>query len=329
MKAPKILCSIAALAFSLTASQAVETDPVGFTSKTIPANSDATYSASLQRTSVFTGSIQTVIDADTIQVTGTPGWTANQFSNTHFVLIGSGPREGMFAEIVGNTATSLDLIFFVGNLGTVSGDNVVAGNEVKIIPFWTLSTLLPSANIPDGTQVLLYNRTQSGVNKSSSNVYTFYTGFGWYDGPTEGNSQVIYPDESFVIRAPSTQSVTISQVGSVPMDKFRTLLINPVAAQDQDIRVTTGSPIPVALSQVFSPGAAGNGDSVLVFDDSATGQNKSASQVITYYNGFGWYDGPNDMNSLLIQPSQGLVYRKAGSNSSNQVTVSYKPSYQP
>jgi uncharacterized protein (TIGR02597 family) len=329
MKTPKILCSLAAFALAQGSLFAATTDPVGFTSKVIPAGSDATYAASMQRPSAFSGTIQTIADLDTIQISGTPAWTTDQFKNTHYALIGSGDREGVFAEIVGNTSNSLDLVFFVGNLGVIAGDKVVAGDQLKIIPFWTLGSLIPATSVPDQTQVLLYNRTQAGSNKSSSNIYTVYTGFGWYDGPTPGENQVIYPDESFIVRTPVGQAATLTLVGAVPMDKIRTVLVNPVAGQDQDIRVTSGVPVPTTLGSIFAPGAAGEGDSVLVFNDSASGQNKSASQIITYYNGFGWYDGPADMNALLIQPAQGLIYRKAGANSSQQITVSYKPTYQP
>lgn len=306
------------------------TDPVGFVSNTVPANSDATVSPALQRTAAYVGTVGTLVDTDTITVGGTsPGWTTDQFKNTHYLLIGSGDREGLFAEIVGNTADSLDVVFFVGNFGTVVGDKVNVGDQVKIIPFWTLGTLLPDGAVADGTTVLLYNRGQAGINKSASVIYTMFAGFGWFDGPNNGNSQVIYPDESFVVRAPAGQSVTLTQTGAVPMDKIRTLLVNPAPGQDQDIRVTSGVPVAATLGSIFNPGAAGDGDTVLVFNDAASGQNKSATNVITYFNGFGWFDGPTDMSNLQLQPGQGLIYRKAGANSSQQVVVSFKPSYQP
>lgn len=330
-KACATLLSLVLLgAVSSFAQTTATTEPVGFVSKTVPANSDATYCPSLQRTAAFVGTVGTINDTDTITVGGTsPGWTTDQFKNTHYLLIGSGDREGLFAEIVGNTANSVDVVFFVGGFGTVSGDRVNVGDQVKIIPFWNLGTLLPDGVVPDGTTVLLYNRSQSGINKSASVIYTMYAGFGWYDGPNNGNSQVVYPDESFVIRSPAGQAVNLTQTGAVPMDKIRTLLTNVTPGQDQDIRVTSGIPVPVTLSSVFNPGAAGDGDTVLVFNDASSGLNKSASNVITYYNGFGWYDGPTDMSGLLLQPGQGLLYRKAGANSAQQLVVSFKPSYQP
>lgn len=323
------LCTLAATS-SLWSQTTIATDPVGFVSNTIPANSDSTYSVSLQRATAYTGSLGILVDADTISVAGTsPAWTTDQFKLTHYLLIGSGNKEGLFAEIVGNSGNTLDVVFFIGNFGTVTGNRVEVGDQVKIVPYWTLGTLLPDGTVPDGTTVLLYNRTQSGINKSASVIYTMYSGFGWYDGPNNGNSQVIYPDESFVIRAPATQPLNLTITGTVPMDKVRTQLSNLAAGQDQDIRITTGVPVPTTLSSFLNLGATGDGDTLFVFNDAATGQNKSALNVITYYNGFGWYDGPNDMSNLLLQPGQGLLYRRTAANSAQPAIVSFKPSYQP
>lgn len=316
--------------FPMLQAQVVSTAPVGFVSKTVPSNSDATYAPAFQPAAAYVGAVGTLVDGDTISVAGTsPGWATDQFKFTHYLLIGSGDREGIFAEIVGNSANTIDVVFFVGNFGTQEGDRVETGDEIKVVPYWTLGTLLPDGSVPNGTKVLLYNRTEGGVNKAASTIYTTFTGFGWYNGPTNGNSQVIYPDESFIIRAPVGESVNLTQTGSVPMDKIRTLLISATPGQDMDIRVTSGVPVPTPLGEIFNPGAAGNGDKVLVFDESASGQNKSAATIITYFHGFGWYNGPTNLSGLEIQPGQGLLYRKAAANSGSDVSVNFKPSYQP
>lgn len=323
----------AAILGGVLSSQAqTTTEPVGFVSKTIPANSDATFAPAVQRAAAFVGTVGAIVDADTIEVGGTsPAWTTNQFvsSGAYYVIFGSGDREGLFAHISANSANRLDLSFLTQDLGTVTGDRVNVGDQIKIIPYWTLGTLLPDGAVADGTTVFLYSKNQTGINRSASAIFIMYAGFGWYDGPTDGNNQIIYPDESIIVRAPASGAVSVTSTGTVPMDKVRSVLENETPGQDQDIRVTSGVPVPIALSTMFNPGAAGDGDIVLIFNDASAGQNKSAIATVTYYNGFGWYDGPTDMNSYMVQPTQGLIYRKLGTHSATPVVVSYKPSYQP
>lgn len=309
--------------------QSAETPPVGFVSKTVPAGADATYAPAFHRTPAFVGVVETLPSSTTIQVSGTPGWSINQFKDTHYVLISSGPKDGLFAEISANSETSLSLSFLVGDLGTEPGESVAEGDKIKIIPYWTLGTLIPQDSVPNNTQIFLYNREQSGVNKSASSIYTHFTGFGWYNGPTNGNGQIVYPDESIVVRAPVGAEVNLTQVGTVPLDNVRTMLSNIAPGQDQDIRVTSTLPVGVPVGELFTPGSAGNGDKLLIFNDNSNGRNKSASAILTYFAGFGWYSGPTDMNQTMIQPGQGVVYRKAGANSAQNVIVNYTPPYNP
>ena len=333
MKTPSIFSILTATALvgigSTSAFAQVATEPVGFVSKSSQSGSDVTFAPALHRAPVFTGVIGSIDDADTITVSGTPAWTANQFGGqTHYVLIGSGDREGLFAEITANDADSVDLVFLVQNLGTVDGDKVAAGDEIKIVPYWTLGTLFPDGSVPDLTSLLLFDRTQTGINKSASTVFINYATFGWYDGGTLSNSRIIYPDESVVLRAPAGEVLNLTQVGAVPMERVRTLLSNETPGQDQDIRMTTGLPVPVTVGEYLNPGANGDLDSLLIFDDSQSGQNKSAATVLIYYNSFGWYDGGTLADGYVLQPGQGFIYRKAAANSANDVVVNFQPAYQ-
>lgn len=333
-KLPLSILSALALASATQAQTTVSSDPVGFVSKTIPANSDATLSAAVSRPSVFAGSILSIPSSSTIQISGNPGWTVNQFvSPSHYCLITSGARAGMFATITANSADTLTLGFVNQDLGTVTGDKVLSGDSVKIIPYWTLSTLLPDAtkaggSIPDQSTVLLFSRNQTGINRSASHVFTLFATFGWYDGGTLSDSQIIYPDESFILRSPAASPITVTQTGNVLMSPFQTNLDNETPNSDQDIRITTGVPVPVALKTFMNLGSPADLDSVLVFDDAASGQNKSATNVFTYYSGFGWYDGGTNVDNYQIQPGQGIIYRKLGSHT-NSLVISFKPSYQP
>ena len=335
MKTRIVVASVLAMIASLQAQTTVSTDPVGFVSKTIPANSDGTFAPSVQQPASFVGTIATINDPNNIKVSGSPGWTANSFvtSGTYYCLISSGAREGVFATITANGTDTLTLAYVVQDLGTVSGDKVVVGDVVKIIPYWTLGTLLPDATktggfAPDKTTVFLYSRSQAGTNKSASHFYTLYATYGWYDGGTPSDSQIIYPDESIVVRAPSGASVPITQTGSVLMNKYRTSLDNITPNVDQDIRLGVNVPVPVGLRSFMDAGLPADGDTVFIFNDAAVGQNKSATNFFTYYNTYGWYDGGTNVDAYQLQPGQGIVYRKLGSHTGSLV-VTYKPGYQP
>ena len=321
---------ISALAFlSLFTSllQAVETDPVGYVSNEVQAGGEAIISPSLTRPAVFTGNISAIDDADTITVSGSPGWTTNEYATNYYVLVADGNREGMWAVISANGADSLDLTFVTENLGATLGDRVEVGDAVKIIPFWTLATLLPDADVPDQSQVLLFDRAEAGINRSALATYTSFDGYGWYNGPTEGNNQIIYPDESLVFRTPAGSSYTFVNAGTVPMSSFRTVLSSVSPGVAQDIRMTSGLPISVTLQELFDDGASAEGDQILIFDNDEAGINKSALFTATYFDGYGWYDGPTERNAYALNPGQGFIYRKSSGNASD-LAVSFKPSYQ-
>lgn len=320
---------MAAIAASLAATlQAVETEPVGYVTTTVPANSDGIVSPALHRAPVFSGKIASVDDADSVTLTGASFTTDQYAGGGYYLLVSSGDREGMWAVIDSNDADTTNLTFVTEDLGSQAGDKVLAGDSVSIIPFWTPSTLIPDGSAPENTQLLVFSRNEPGINLSASGTYTYFDGFGWYSGPTDFSDTPIYPDESVIVRNVSGSPINVVQSGNVPMSAFRTVLSHVSTGVQQDIRLTSGLPSPITLSELADPGAAGDGDQILIFDSAQTGQNKSASITATYFDGFGWYSGPTDLNTHTINPGEGFIYRKAASNSGD-VVVDLKPSYQP
>ena len=70
------------------------TDPVGFTTSSLPANSDSLISIPFTRPAAFSGAISSIA-SNTITVASSPGWTTNQYvyaqsvqSNTYYAIIG-------------------------------------------------------------------------------------------------------------------------------------------------------------------------------------------------------------------------------------------------
>jgi uncharacterized protein (TIGR02597 family) len=328
------LLSGAALLASSAFAQTVATDPVGYVTVTVEANSDAVVSAVMARAASYSGTIASIDDADTITLSAIPGFTPDEFAptdefgnNSYYVQFTSGDREGLWAIISGNTSSALDLTFVNQDLGSVVDDQVLAGDAVAIIPFWTPATLYPDADVANLSELLVFSRTVAGINLSASATYVSFDTFGWYNGGTPVDNFPIYPDESMVFRNKSASPQQLTQAGTVPMAAFRTVLALVAGGTQQDIRLTSGLPLNVTLQEIADLGASGDGDQILIFDNTLTGENKSASITVTYFDGFGWYNGGTPMNSYALAPGQGIVYRKLGANTSD-VVLNFKPTYQ-
>src|SRR5215218_2122766 len=97
--------------------QSGATDPVGYTTTTLPAESDSHVSVPFTRLPEFTGLIQGVA-ANVITISGTPGWAPNQFvynagvqAKRYYALIGHGgganAKEGHTYLVTANAANTL------------------------------------------------------------------------------------------------------------------------------------------------------------------------------------------------------------------------------
>jgi hypothetical protein len=338
MKTPKIICTVAALAFSITASQAVETDPVGFVTVTVPANSDAILAVPLNRTSEFKGTISS-ISGNTVTVSGTPGWTTNQFAyngpndagtdqlKTYAMQIASVTKEGLTCSITLSGTNTLTVTIPTGE--DLTGINAGAsGDQIDVLPYWTPASLINSA-IPQDSQILQFKGSITGVNVPSDNVF-YYDSGAWYDdGFAEANTNPLDFGSAFIFRNGGSAATTISMVGVVPMTKHRLRIKVPSSTVDQDIAIGFSSPVPTAIGSVglnFT-----EDDQLLVFNNSAAGQNKPASAVYYYVNGDGWVDDSFAPvgTSMMLQPGQGYIFRKKAAGNSTYLWTSLQSYLQP
>ena len=320
MKAPKILCSIAALAFSLTASQAVETDPVGFVSVTVPANSDAILAVPMARASEFKGVISAISGTSgtvTLTVSGTPAWTTNanptlsQFAplatlgKTYVVQIASGTKEGLILPVITNGTNTVTV-----SVGADDLTGVPTGTDLDIFPMWTPKSLITSVVAQD-SQILLLKSTQAGVNLSSSGAYVFDT-TGWVDDNFDSADNAPLDFGSAFIFRNGGASTTISMVGAVPMTKHRAVLRTRANNVDQDVAIGFTSPVPTPVGSLGLNFASD--DQILIFNNSAPGQNKSSTAALVYDSTLGWLDDNFDPvnTTFMIQPGQGYIFRKKG-----------------
>lgn len=321
MKSLKYLATISAMAYS--SAMAATTDPVGFVTVTVPANSDAVLAVPLNRAAAFKGMIQS-ISGNTITVAGTPAWSTapQQFvqslpaqTDTYAVQLASGAKEGLTAKILSNTANSITLELEAGDdlSGVIAEDaDGVAnnGDQIDIFAYWTPASLI-TATVAQDSQILQFTGSTAGVNLPA-NAILFYDSGAWYDDNfNEANHTPLPFGTAFVFRNGGA-STTVSLVGSVPMNKHRVLVRTRASNVDQDIRIGFSSPVPVPVGSIGLNFA--EDDQILVYDNAAAGQNKPATTILYYTTSDGWVDDSfNPVGStFMIQPGQGYVFRKKG-----------------
>jgi uncharacterized protein (TIGR02597 family) len=328
MKAPKILCAIAAIAFSLTASQAVETDPVGFVSVTASANTDSPIGLPLARASVLQTTVASV-SSNVITVNSTliasqfvyasPVQTNRYYLSVKSTLAPSSSAKGKWFEVLSNGTSTLTVD--PGSTASVQSQGLTAGDSVELIPFWTLNTLFPNGQGITATTdidfpqdlILQLPQTVAGVNlaASKSAIYSTdlvnLTSVGWYDAGTFDpvGDDIILPDTYLIFRNKgAAQSLNI--VGSVPVATAKTTSIvrlSPTQRQDNFVV----NPFPVAVSlpelELFESGAFQATtdidfpkDVLFVYQGTETGFNNQPSKAYIYSTDLtnltvaGWYD---------------------------------------
>ncbi len=313
------------------------TEPVGYNTISLLANSDTYVSVPFYRPAAFVGQAASVA-GNVVTVSGTPGWTANQFvraagtqPNTYYAFIRNGTKEGNFYTITANSSNTLTLDL---NGDTLTG--IAADTSISVIPYWTLGTLFPPADAGSSftssasplaiqTYVLIPNLEASGINLSVSASYYFYNGawrlFG-QDATVSRNDDILLPDSYFIVRNGSTGGTLVS-TGNVQTRKFTIPLLTETGTR-QDNPVAIARPIPVTLadSGLISSGAFATStsplnlaDTLLVFDNTTSSRNKAASATYYYYNNawrkFGADASQDFGNTVVFSPGTGVQIRKA------------------
>jgi uncharacterized protein (TIGR02597 family) len=320
-------------------------------------SSDTFVSLPVTRPPVFVGTTSAAPTGSTIPISGAPGWTTNQFvyasgsqTNTYYVLIGSNsttpnPKEGCLYAVTGNDASDLTI-----NLGGDTITSIPAGTAVTVIPFWTLGTVFPASNANVSftpspasfsleTSVLLLNTASAGINHSTGPLYYYISNggnVGWRlfsDSATADHSNdPLPPNTYFLVRnAPGTPTLPLVLTGSVLMGKVAAPLMTQASTQ-QDNNVVMVRPVPVTLANsglnptdgsfLASTSSFQLADTLLFYNNAASGYNKSSSGFYFYYNS-GWRlfgdSLANDHGSDKLPPGSALVIRKAPSGTGNSV----------
>lgn len=341
MKTPILASLFVGLALAAIPSgfgQTVTSDPAGFVTVSVQANSDAVLAVPLYRTAAFKGVIQS-ISGNTITVAGTsPGWSTDQFvqslpgqTNTYGLSLATGVKEGMFAKVTGNTANTVTVQFGTGDdftgVKSEAVDGAGNGDHIDILPYWTPASLLPST-LPAGVLFFGFNNTPAGLNLASVQVYGHVGGGVWenQDDFSDASHEPLQFGQAYVLRNTSASAQSISFVGSVPMSKHRFRLATLAANTAQDIRFGYLSPIPETLAAAGLAGAgspAVSGDQILVFNNNQSGFNKSSSQILEY-DGTDWTDADTFevvTNTFQFEPGKGYIFRKFSTGGSPAAAI--------
>ena len=243
------------------------------------------------------------------------------------------PKEGSYYTVTANSTNSLMV-----NLNGDSLSAVAAGTTVTLIPYWTLGTAFPTSDagtsyiastgtgiLARQTQLLLPNLTSAGINLASTGTYYNYGSWrlGGSDGSASYDNIILPPSTYFTVRNSST-ATTFTPTGGVYMNRVSTPL-DTQSSSGQDNAVSLPRPVAITLNDLglISSSAfavsTGTGilqrrDTLLTYDNTLTGVNKSSSATYYYYNG-GWRlagtDGSADYGSTLISYGVGFTIRKA------------------
>lgn len=352
MKTSKILYSLAAIALAQVSLQAVETNPVGFVSVTVPANSDAILAVPLNRAATFTGVVNAVA-GNVITVTGTPGWTANQLIfngpgdagtdqlNTYALQLASGAKEGLIGKITAHgTGTNPTVTLTLDAGDDLTG--ILAGDQFDIMPYWTPSLL--AKGVPVGTQILGFQAPNPGINLGNSEQFACSGVDTWEDEFTlnDATHTPINFGTSIILRNNSGTQLSLSFVGNVPMSAHRVRLVTKANNVAQDNAFGFMSPVPESLSSIGNPAVVVGqqtanllqipvavGDQIIGFDNSQSGINKSSSVQYTW-TGTAWEDdftlSEIDYTTKL-QPGFGYIFRRAATSTATSVVWARLPSY--
>ncbi|HEY8901268.1 MAG TPA: TIGR02597 family protein [Chthoniobacterales bacterium] len=309
---PLIACVL--LGAPLVRAESVYTDPVGVVNITIKGNSDTIVAVPLTPNPDYSGKVTSAAsggaNAFNLNVTGTTGWTANQFANLYYVRMTSGAKNGMYYTITANTTGQVTVDTAGDNLSTIA-----ANDTFKIFKYWTLATLFPpaSAGTPANpltasastsplarqTQILITDPNVAGINNAATASYYFISASNWYvSGSNQiSNNVILYPDNSLVIRQPASvaSDVVWSSAGSVMLSSLAMPLLTQ-AVGPQDNAIALMRPVDVKLSdlgldsaftQSSSTSPLARRDQLFVFDNTTSGINKSASRAY-YRTGGTW-----------------------------------------
>jgi uncharacterized protein (TIGR02597 family) len=271
------------------------------------------------------------------------------------------PYEGRWYMITANGTNTVTV-----NLNGDTLASVAAGTEVSIIPFWSLNTLFPVANVGTSftpststnilnTLILIPSYTTAGINIPAATIYYYLsiadnTGWRSYSDSitTDHGNDYLLPDGYFTVRqGNSSPTVNLPFNGAVPMNKLVTSLTTS-STRTHDNPVGLNRPVGVALSSLglgasdgsFQTTTSSNyiQDELLLYNNASVTINKPASIIYYYVNdlvnnvpNIGWRSYADSVtaphDSDIIPAASALTIRKAVTGNGQTVDWNNNPNF--
>jgi uncharacterized protein (TIGR02597 family) len=348
------ICCLSALVFYTAGSEiALAVDacsgPTDSLTTTFLTNSDSFVSVPYIRPPLFCGLVQSASD-NTITVQGATSWTTGQWSQINgagyfpnYVVLTSGAKEGATLVITNNSADTL----FMPTNDCDDLNGVSTGDQLAIIPYWTLGTVFPggagitpsvSSTAPGRrTQVLIPFRSACAPNCSGVPNWGFYSYFfhdaHWRKVGMSASSNyddaVMLPDQYLIVRQPTNSPSPFALGGNVVQyttrtclyaDNFTTNWDNSVANYHSTTQTLDQANLAAAFT-ASNPGATNPviNDLLLVYDNRVSRINKAPAHVY-FYNVDHWADLANPPVTIdcggdpVFVPGTGVIVRKRPGN---------------
>jgi uncharacterized protein (TIGR02597 family) len=292
--------------------------------------------------------VKSVTDNTDLVLTG----NARATLTSQTASVSKSTKEGHTYMVAANTTvTGSSTVTLDTNGDDISG--IVAGTQVSLIPYWTLSTVFPPSDLGVSyigtasvrsyqTQILMPNYAKSGINIAAYPIYYYSTATSQWqmEGGTATNAgdTIFLSDGYFTIRNGAT-ATTLTSLGSVNDQRLSIQLTSGTPSSQQDNFVSITRPLPVALrdlnliaSSAFTPTTSIRSvqDQLFLYNNAVAGINKSTNPYADYFymNGIWQHLGGtgSDAGSDTIPAGAAILIRKTGTTGST-VFWTNQPTY--
>ncbi len=306
--------------------------PVGSYPLRVNASGDTSIGLPLERAGAYAGRIQSV-KGSTIRVVGEPGWQSDYWSGMndageiYFCQIITGELAGASFTIMGNTDNTLHVLHGYEDLGLLKRQAAgETGDTIRIVPYWTPETLFAHADVPDRTQVLVYE-SEVGIAQFGYQSFTYHAGAGWKDATgADVSTHPLRTDRGMIVRGTGEAAIEIDLLGFVPVVARRVVINGFADIFGSQMLFTVGSPeaIPVNLS-----GLDVLDRTRITTQAEYRGKTFIPSSVYTYHADFGWLDQAFRPvgDDVVLEPGKAYFVRVPRARADMQWVWSHTPDY--
>ncbi len=312
MKTSAITATVMLLALAAQTVSAAEA--VGYNVVTVPANSDVLVSVPFNNDVEATYTVDSV---DGAGVTVNEALSADTYDSGYYVRVIDGAGEGLWSTITANGSGGLTLA------DDFSG-YVTNGDTFRVYEHHTIGSVLPDTlygvAFTNSTQIQTYDSTGAGQYKTASGVasYAAVPPLFNYQWTGSANAETILdPGSMFLIRNGAGDELALPLFGDVPDHNAAVL----VEAGARDLNIGSGFPVAMTIDEL---GIGANNRQVQVYDNSASGQFKTASGVATYAAvpplfQYEWSGSANGDTEIV--GSQGFIVRLPTGDVGGKITI--------